>query len=163
MKKGITLIELVMAVAILAPLLLLAASLDYTALRELPCAAALTQTSLRMQNMLQALRQDVESADSLQLNGQSVELHGKAGLTTYSRNGGNFTRTVQRPPEKADVRTWPLPEADIQWKAWNEKGRNYALEVRTALIVRENGQPRKKLANSQVFHLGADGSLEAVK
>ena len=163
MKKGTSLIELLMAMTILVPVLLLASSLDYTALRELPRAVTMTQTNVRMQNMLHALRQDAQAADSLRLNGEAVEFQGQAGLTTYSRKGETFTRIVQPREGKADVRTWPLPDAEVLWKVWTEKGRNYALEVRACMIVQEHGQPRKKLANSQVFFLGVDSSLEAAK
>ena len=163
MKKGLSLIELLMAMIILTPLLLLFSSLDYTALRELPRAATMTQTNLRMQNMLRTLRQDAQSADSLRFSGGAVEFQGKAGLTTYSRKDDNFTRTVQPREGKADVRTWTLPDADVQWKAWNQKGRDYALEVRTCVIDHGHGQSPKRRGNSQVFFVGEDSSLEATK
>ena len=163
MKRGSSLFEMLIAVAILSPLLALSASLDYTALRELPRAAALTQTSVQVQNMLHALRQDVESADSLRLNGEVVELQGKAGWTTYSRKGNQFSRTFQPRQGKPDVRAWALADADIQWKTWDAKGRNYAMEVRTAMIAQEHGQSRRKLANSQVFFLRTDAAPEEAK
>ena len=121
MRKGISLLELLMAMVILAPLLLLASSLDYTALRELPRAATMTQTNLSVQNMLHTLRDDAGAADSLRLNDDAVELQGQAGLIRYSRKDYNFTRAFQPRQGKAEVRCWPLPDAEIHRKVWNEK------------------------------------------
>jgi hypothetical protein len=160
MRKGTSLAELLIVLTIIVALINVAASIESGAMRELPRDAAIARTSVQMQNLLQTLRQDIQSAKLLDADANSLIVENTTGSILYERKNDVFTRHFASFDGKGpvDVRAWRLRDADIQWQTWTQGKRKYALEVRTAFVTQEQNRPRRKLANSQVFFLAPEGA-----
>lgn len=158
MRKGTTLVELLISVTVIMILVGISATLDLGAMGELPRQAAISQHSVPMDGMLRTLRQDVAGASALQADADSITLDSADGKIAYRRAPGAFTRTFTPPTGRPDLRTWRLGPADIQWQCWRQGQRAYALEIRTAFVMEHNARAQRKLANSQVFFLTPGGT-----
>jgi hypothetical protein len=165
MRKGYTLVEILVVVITLPFVFLIFDGLFRTLYSDLPWSWRIAQENTTLLNMLEQMQQDINKAkglpgsfarhtadDSLLL----IEL--AEGVHCYQLKDGQVirrkvTETQQGNAEQA--RAWSLPHAEIAWQVWTKNGERYAVEVKTHVEHRIRGQWKKKMAHSRLYFVGA--------
>ena len=168
--KGITLIELLVAVTLFASVLALTGPVFLALVHEVPRSKEVIEENRIVGRMLTALRGDVEAARSLSHagNGSGTDVQATEGETpssliidqagggvTYEYRGGVVERRVAAGDESDMPERWDFPHARIAWKLLQENGKAYAVEVRTCIEQKKSGRTLRKLENVHVFFVAA--------
>ncbi|MBN2594059.1 MAG: hypothetical protein JXA81_11170 [Sedimentisphaerales bacterium] len=167
MRKGFTLVELLILVIVLPFVFLLFDGLFKTLISEIPMSERVIQENTSLLSVLQEIQQDIDHAKSLPKSfaGQIASDHVllielSDGVICYKLENGlvirqKLTDTSQGKAE--EPRIWPIPHASVKWKVWERNGRGYAVETNTHLEYRRRGQWVKKMAHSHLYFVSALG------
>ena len=172
MRKGFTLIEVLVVVAITPILAVALSGMFRVFVRDIPQGARLLQQNTSVLDMLQNVRRDVDRAVALpaqfqdvQMNDQRLLVELPEGTVSYEFHDGEVARTAFGPDGAAasKPRLWRAPKAVVTWKPWRRGNEAYAVEVHTAVQQRIRGKWYNKFANSHVFFLQGLGKDQAIK
>jgi prepilin-type N-terminal cleavage/methylation domain-containing protein len=164
MRKGFTLVEIMVVIMILPFVLLLLDGLFGTLLTEIPRSWRIAQESTTLLNLLEQIHQDVGEAKGLpaEFAGRTagdglllVEL--PEGVIGYQIEEGRVTRsrlTSAPPGELEQERAWPVPNGKIVWQVWQKDNERYAVEVKTHVELEIQGRLEKKMARAHLFYGG---------
>ena len=167
MRKGFTLVELLVVVIVLPFVFLLFDGLFKAIAGEIPMSVRLIQENTSLTSVLREIQKDIDKAKDLPKSfaGQTagdqlllIEL--SEGVICYQLKDGQVIRqkltdASQDKPE--DTRIWSIPHASIEWKVWERNGQGYAVETKTHLEYGRRGQWIKKMAHSHLYFAGALG------
>ena len=173
MRKGFTLIEVLIVVAI-TPILAVALSDVFAVFaRDIPQSVRLLQQNTSVLDMLQNVRRDVDRAVALPERFQDVQtdehrllVELPEGTVSYQFRSGEIVRTALNRDGVAaseEQRLWRVPKAVVTWKPWKQGDTVYAVEVYTAIQQRIRAKLHNKFANSHVFFLQGLGKDQAIK
>ncbi len=163
MRRGTSLIELLVLVAVLGTVTLLFGITLRTTVGDVPRLQGVAQASRVVSGMLERLQGDIDAAKSL------PESHtGKAAgetllfielpeaMVSYEVGEGEIVRKELR-AEASDAAgqsyTWPVGKAKVSFHRWESSGFAYAVEVRRAVEYRRQDKTEDKLVNAHVFYL----------
>jgi len=167
MRKGFTLVELLVVVVVLPFVFLLFDGLFKTIAGEIPMSVRLIQENTSLLSMLGQIQQDIDEAKGLPksfadqtANDQLLLIELAEGVICYQLKDGEVVRhkLTDTPQGKAEEpRVWPIPHASVKWKVWERNGRGYAVETNTHLEYGRRGQWKQKMARSYLYFAGALG------
>ena len=167
MRKGFTLVELLILVIVLPFVFLLLDGLFKTIVGEIPMSVRIMQENTSLLSVLGQIQQDTDKALGLPKSfaGQTasnrvllIEL--SEGVICYQLKDGQVFRhkLTDTPQAKTEEpRVWSIPHASIEWKVWERNGQGYAVETKTHLEYGRRGQWVKKMAHSHLYFAGALG------
>jgi hypothetical protein len=167
MRKGFTLVEILILVIVLPFVFLLFDGLFKTIVGEIPMSVRLIQENTSLLSVLREIQRDIDRAEGLpksfagQTAGADVLLIERSdGVICYQLKDGlvvrrKLTDTSQGKAE--EPRIWPIPHANIEWKVWERNGQGYAVQTNTHLEYGRRGQWVKKMAHSHLYFAGALG------
>jgi hypothetical protein len=167
MRKGFSLIELLILVVALPFVFLLFDGLFKTLIGEIPMSVRLTHENTSLLSVLGQIQQDIDESKGLpksfagKIAGDQILLiELTEGVICYQLKDGQIFRYKLKdtPQGKAEEpRIWPIPHANIQWKVWEKNGQGYAVETNTHLEYGRKGQWKQKMAQSHLYFAGAFG------
>ncbi|MHC4677544.1 MAG: type II secretion system protein [Planctomycetota bacterium] len=165
MRKGFTLVELMVVIIILPFVLVLLDGLFGTLLTEIPRSWRTAQQSSTLLNLLERVQQDVDKA-----RGLPAEFAGRTAgeelllielpdtVVGYQIKEDQITRSklTDTPPDDAEQeRFWSLPKGKVEWQVWQKDGERYAVEVKTHVGLKIRGHMKKKMVRAHLFFVGA--------
>jgi len=164
MRKGMTLVEMLVVLIVLPFAMLAFDVLFRSAISDIPRSSRLVQENTTLLNMLEQMHKDISAAKSLpQSYGQDTAGEGLLlieladSVVSYQLSGGKMLRRRLSAPqegEHADARVWSLPNSQVQWRVWRLDGRAYAVEVKTAIKYKLRTKYQDRMANSHLYFLG---------
>ena len=165
MRKGFTLVEILVVIILLPFIFLLLDGLFVTLLGGIPKSYTIAQESLTLQNMLEQLQQDVDRAkglpesfaDGKTVNEKQIFIELPECIVCYQQKDGQIVRSTLTDNEQGYIsndRTWALPHTKIQWHVWKKNGRGYAVEVKTHIEYKTEGRWKKNMVNSHLYYGG---------
>lgn len=167
MRKGFTIIEILVVVIILPFVFLIFNGLFKTIADEIPWSHRIVQENTNLLSMLGQIQQDIDEAKGLpksfagQIASDQILLIELAeGVICYQLKEGQVVRhkLTDTPQGKAeDPRVWSIPHASVEWKVWARNGQGYAVETNTHVEYKRRGQWKKKMAHSHLYFAGALG------
>ena len=167
MRKGFSLVELLILVVALPFVFLLFDGLFKTLLSEIPMSVRLIQENTNMLGVLRQIQKDIDEAKGLpksfagQIASDQILLIKLAeGVICYQLKDGQvfrhkLTETLQG--EAEEPRIWSMPHASVKWNVWERNGQGYAVETNTHLEYGRKGQWKQKMAHSHLYFTGALG------
>jgi len=167
MRKGFSLVEILVIVVVLPFLFILFDGLFKTLTGEIPMSVRLIQENTSLLNMLRQIQLDTDKADDLPksvagrtASGQLLLIKLSEGIICYQLKDGlvireKLTNTSQDKAE--EPRIWPVPHAKIEWKVWERNGQGYAVETAIHLEYKRRGQWIKKMDHSHLYFAGTLG------
>jgi prepilin-type N-terminal cleavage/methylation domain-containing protein len=182
MRRGFTLVEIMVVIVILPFVMVLLDGLFRTILSEIPASYRIAQENTTLLNMLEQMQRDIDKATGLpaSFGGQTasdtlllIEL--PDGVVGYELQAGRVIRTrltgarsdvVGAGPRASsgqphgvaptqEERTWALPHAKIEWQVRTRDGQRYAVQIQTYIEHKSQGRTDKKMANSHLYFVGA--------
>ena len=167
MRKGFSLVELLILVVALPFVFLLFDGLFKTLVGEIPMSVRLIQENTSLLSMLRQVQQDIDEAKGLPKSfaGQTasnnillIEL--TESVICYQLKDGQIVRhklTDTSQGKAEEPRVWSIPHARVEWKIWERNGQGYAVETNTHLEYGRKGQWKQKMAQSHLYFAGALG------
>jgi len=167
MRKGFTLVEMLVVVVVLPFVFFLFDGLFKTIAGEIPMSVRLIQENTSLLNVLRQIQKDVDRAKGLPksfagqtTNDQLLLIKLSEGVICYKLKDGQVVRrqlTDTQQEKQQEPRVWSIPHANIEWKVWERNGQGYAVETDTHLEYKRRGQWIKKMAHSHLYFMGALG------
>ncbi|MFH1719482.1 MAG: hypothetical protein ABIF19_19185 [Planctomycetota bacterium] len=165
MRRGFTLIEILVIVIITPFVFLIFDGLFRTLVSDIPWSWRIAQENTTMLNMLDQLQQDIDKATALpeSFAGHTADdnlllIESADGVLCYQLKDGQVLRrrlTNSGGSDTEEERAWSLPHAKIVWHVWARDGRRYAVESRAHIERSARGQWKKKMAHSRLYFAGA--------
>jgi len=167
MRKGFTLVEMLVVVVVLPFVFILFDGLFKTIAGEIPMSVRLINENTSLLSVLRQIQKDIDQAKDLPKSfaGQTasdqlllIEL--SEGVICYQLKDGMVVReklTDTSQGKAGEPRIWPIPHANIEWKVWERNGQGYAVETKTQLKYVRRGQWVKKMSHSHLYFAGALG------
>jgi type II secretory pathway component PulJ len=159
-RRGYALIEILGMIAAMVLLMALSAEPARVALAEIPQMDRHYQAWIRMTDMLETLRRDVETASAIRLsepadpNSYSLSLETPAGTVDYRLGSGLVIRQQAGP--STDATEWTLPAGRVKLNTWSGEAGTYAVEVATWVEQQAGGRTRKHYEQTHVFFRRGD-------
>ena len=163
MRKGFTLIEVLVIVVVTPSVALALGSLFATLVRDIPQTTRVLQQNTTVLNLLGQLRRDMDRAVGLpeqwenkRTNDQTLLIEVPDGVVSYRFGEGEVLRTSSPPDGQAapgDERVWKIPKAIVTWRPWKRNDAAYAVEIHSHVQQRVRACMREKLAGSHVFFI----------
>ena len=167
MRKGFTLVEILVVIIVLPFLFLLFDGLFKTLTGEIPMSVRLIQENTSLLNMLRQEQLDTDKAESLPksfaghtANSHLLLIELSDGMICYQLKDGLVIREKLSSASQGkaeEPRIWPVPHAKIEWKVWERNGHGYAVQTNTHLEYGRRGQWVEKMSHSYLYFAGALG------
>lgn len=164
MRKGYTLIEMIVIIAIFPLVLVTVDKLFKSLISDIPRSCRVPQDNTMVLNMLERLQKDIDSAKGLPessggyTTGEKLLLIDQAdSVICYRIADGCVLRSKLEDIDSKDYRSrtaWPLHNADIQWQIYKINGKGSAVEIKTHINHKVDNRIEKKLANSHLYFVG---------
>jgi prepilin-type N-terminal cleavage/methylation domain-containing protein len=165
MRKGFTLVEMMVVIIILPFVLVLLDGLFGTLLKEMPASWRIAQQSTTLLNLLEQMQQDIDQAKGLpaEFAGRTtgdeqllIEL--PDAVIGYQIKEDRITRSrvTDTPADEAEEeKVWSLPDGKVEWHIRQRDGERYAVEVKTHVGQLTRGRVEEKMARAHLFFVGA--------
>lgn len=150
MKKGYSITEMLVVLAILAVIALPLSKLSKVVIYDIPRSLKLYESNTSILNFVQFIRRDVNSSGKLLKDGNQLMIEGGDKKINYIFEEGQVTRNVSG----EDEIKWEIPQGKIEWEIWEEKGQGVAVEIRKWVELKKHGRADKRIENSYVFFAG---------
>ena len=166
-SKGLTLIEMVTAIAFVTVLAVIAAPLFASMFRTATRGMSAVETDRTLDHMLERLRRDVQGARAITVDADANAgdvlgiLRGRTGVF-YNVLDGKVARLSGRSGGDEEDTSWRIPDARVEFRAWPGEGEPRAVEVRTCILEHVGrGLTRPKLSRTHlIFLAGVEGRAE---
>ena len=164
MRKGFTLIEVLVVVIALPFLMLVLNDLFRTLIKDIPRSYRVVQENTSLLSMLEQMQQDIdkakglpESFDEYTTSNKLLLIELAEGMICYQLKDDK-ARTVRRSSlasrvtgDESRITVWSIPHAKVEWQVWRKDGGGYAVEVQTHIEHKIQGHWEKKMANSHLY------------
>jgi prepilin-type N-terminal cleavage/methylation domain-containing protein len=167
MRKGFSLIELLVVIVVLPFVFLIFNGLFKTLASEIPWSLRIVQENTSLLGMLGQIQRDMDSAKGLPesfadqtANDQLLLIELPDGVISYQFKDGQMVRHKLTDAQKANAeekRVWSLPHVSVQLKVLAENSRRYAVETKTYIEHKRRGEWKKKMAHSHLYFVSALG------
>ncbi|UCG55775.1 MAG: prepilin-type N-terminal cleavage/methylation domain-containing protein [Phycisphaerales bacterium] len=165
MRKGFTLVELLVVVLVLPAAALVLDRFFTTLMRDIPRSTRVIQENTTLLNMLNQMCADVGQAKRLPesyggraSNDRMLLIETTDGVICYRLDEGRARRykvTDAQGQDGDEARVWSLPNSEIVWQVWKKAGAGYAVEVKTHIKQKLRKGLQKKMINSHLYFVGA--------
>ncbi|MDH4239232.1 MAG: type II secretion system GspH family protein [Phycisphaerae bacterium] len=165
MRRGYSLAELLVAMAIFSIVSIVVSKLFTTIISDIPRSYRIVQENTSVLNMLEQMHEDVDLAKGLPKSFAEyttdkdlllIELPN--GIVGYQLKDGKVLRrslpTAQEHYEE-DTKVWSVPNAIIEWQVRRNNSSGYAVEVQTHIEHNVRGRSEEKMAGSHLYFVGA--------
>ncbi len=164
MRKGFSLIELIVIIAILPFVFIVIDGLITTMFSDIPRSIKTIQDNSILLDMAEQLQEDIDAAKDLP---QSIDGYTAGNellfikladsVIHYRLKDGQvlrygFAENQQQIPE--ETRLWSMPDTKIKWHVHRQNGKGYAVEVENHTEYVQKGHLIKKMANSHIYFVG---------
>ena len=146
MRKGMTLIEMLVVIAVIPFVLIILDGLYQTILRDIPRSSRVVQENTTILNMLKQMQKDIDAAKGLPKsfaghtsNDERLLIAMANGVISYQLKNGQIARrelTDTRQDKAKDPIVWSAPNATVQWQVWRKAGAGYAVEVKAFIKLK---------------------------
>ena len=182
MRKGFTLVEMLVVIIVLPFVMLVLDGLFSTLIRDIPRSYRVMQENTSLLSMLEQMQQDIdkakglpESFDEYTTSNKLLLIELAEGMICYQLKDEKVL-TVRRSSlvsrvtgDESRITVWSVPHAKVEWRVWRKDrdgpptagfDRNPALlgavEVKTHIEHKIRGEHwEKKMANSHLYFVGA--------
>jgi prepilin-type N-terminal cleavage/methylation domain-containing protein len=163
MRKGFTLVEMLIVIMTLPFVALVLDGLFNTLLTDIPRSCRVLQDDTTLLSMLQQFQQDIDAAKALpdSFAGYSTDdklllIELAEGAICYQLEDGRVLRRrlTDTQQGREEPRVWSMPNAQVEWRLWRQQGHGYAVEVKTHIKHRLRKKLQEKMANSHLYFLG---------
>lgn len=158
MRKGFTLVEMLVVIIVVPVLFIFLDGLFRTLLADIPRSHRITQESITLQHLLEQIQEDMDDAKGLPQSVEGFSVNDKQflidrpeGVISYQQQNDRIIRRQRTGDEKV----WSLPHTKVAWEIWEKNSQGYAIEVSTHFEYKTYGRWKKTLANSHLFYGGA--------
>ena len=174
MRKGFTLVELLVVIIVLPFVMLVLDGLFSTLIRDIPRSYRVMQENTSLLSMLEQMQQDIdkakglpESFDEYTTSNKLLLIELAEGMICYQLKDD---KVLRRKFQKSEVRSqkseigslssvfcplssvvWSVPHAKVEWHVWRKDRGGYAVEVKTHIEHKVGGNWEKKMANSHLY------------
>jgi len=165
MRKGMTIIEMLALIMVLAILSVPLARLSRATLRDIPAMWRMVQINTRVIEMLEQMHGDIDFAEALpdkfgkyEADEKTLLIESKGTVVCYQLKDEKIVRyeTVADSNDGfKDTATWPVPEAKVEWRLLYRGDKAYAVEVQSYIAKWVGERLEKKFANSHLYFAGA--------
>jgi len=174
MRKGFTLVEMLVVITIIPFVSVALAGLFTTIISDIPRSYRVTQENTNLLSMLRQMHKDIDTAKGLPesfeertTNNELLLIELADGMICYQLKDGEVLRrkltdaqqgSSEPSPRRGlgeDTTVWSVPHAKVQWQVWKKDGGGYAVEVKTHIEHKVRGNWQKKMANSHLYFVGA--------
>lgn len=168
MRKGFTLVELLIVIIVLPFVMLVLDGLFSTLIRDIPRSYRVMQENTSLLSMLEQMQQDIdkakglpESFDEYTTSNKLLLIELAEGMICYQLKDDK-ARTVRRSSlasrvtgDESRITVWSIPHAKVEWQVWRKDGGGYAVEVQAHIEHKIQGHWEKKMVNSHLYFVGA--------
>jgi prepilin-type N-terminal cleavage/methylation domain-containing protein len=168
MRKGFTLVEMLVVIIVLPFVMLVLDGLFSTLIRDIPRSYRVMQENTSLLSMLEQMQQDIgkakglpESFDEYTTSNKLLLIELAEGMICYQLKDDK-ARTVRRSSlasritgDESRITVWSMPHAKVEWQVWRKDGGGYAVEVKTHIEHKVGGHWEKKMVNSHLYFVGA--------
>ncbi len=166
MRKGFTLVELLIVIIVLPFVMIVLGGLFSTLLRDIPRSYRVMQENTSLLSMLDQMQQDInkakglpESFDGHTTNDEMLLIELADSVICYQLKDEKILRrtlTDNKQSNALEQKVWSAPHAKVQWKVWRKGTNGYAVDVKTYIEHKvRGGHLQKKMANSHLYFVGA--------
>ena len=165
MRRGYTLAELLVSLAIISIVSIVVSKLFTTIISDIPRSYRIVQENASVLDMLEQMHEDVDFARGLPKSfaeyttGKDlllIELTN--GIVGYQLKDGKVLRRslpIAQEHYEEDTRVWSVPNAIIEWQVRRNNSTGYAVEVKTHIEHNVRGLAEEKMAASHLYFVGA--------
>ena len=164
MRKGFTLVEMLVVIIVLPFVMLVLDGLFSTLIRDIPRSYRVMQENTSLLSMLEQMQQDIdkakglpESFDEYTTSNKLLLIELAEGMICYQLKDDK-ARTVRRSSlasrvtgDESRITVWSMPHAKVEWQVWRKDGGGYAVEVQTHIEHKIQGHWQKKMVNSHLY------------
>ncbi len=168
MRKGFTLVEILVVIIVLPFVMLVLDGLFSTLIRDIPRSYRVVQENTSLLSMLEQMQQDIdkakglpESFDEYTTSNKLLLIELTEGMICYQLKDDK-ARTVRRSSlasrvtgDESRITVWSIPHAKVEWQVWRKDRGGYAVEVQAHIEHKVGGHWEKKMVNSHLYFVGA--------
>jgi prepilin-type N-terminal cleavage/methylation domain-containing protein len=164
MRKGFTLIEMLVVIIIIPILMLTFSGLFHTLIVSIPLTWKTVQQNTVTLDILSQMQKDMDEAVSLPQsydkfisNDKSLLIANADSVICYQLEDGKITRLLFKNNQQSlptEERTWKIPNTKINWLIHKINDKNIALEVQSHIEQKISGRTENKMAISHLFLVG---------
>ncbi len=168
MRKGFTLVEILVVIIVLPFVMLVLDGLFSTLIRDIPRSYRVVQENTSLLSMLEQMQQDIdkakglpESFDEYTTSNKLLLIELAEGMICYQLKDDK-ARTIRRSSlasrvtgDESRITVWSVPHAKVEWQVWRKDKGGYAVEVKTHIEHKIQGHWEKKMVNSHLYFVGA--------
>ena len=165
MRKGFTIIEMIVIIGILPLLLITADKLFKSLVGDIPRSCHIPKENQLILHVLDRLQQDIdlaielpESVGEYAASDKLLLIEQADDVICYKIEDRQIARSRLENIDSEDPQNrmvWPLLNAEIRWRIYKVDNANAAVEIKTCVNLHDNNRMEKKLANSHLFFVGA--------
>jgi len=165
MRKGFTLVELLVVIIVLPFVMLVLDGLFSTLIRDIPRSYRVVQENTSLLSMLDQMQQDIDKAKGLPESFGEYTTSDKLllielteGMICYQLKDDKVLRCKLMDNQQSNAleqKVWSVPHAKVEWQVWRKDRGGYAVEVQTHIEHKVGGHWQKKMANSHLYFVGA--------
>jgi len=179
MRKGFTLVEVLVVVAVLPFLMIVFSGLFNTLIKDIPRSHRVVQENTSLLSMLEQMQKDIdkakglpESFDEYTTGDKLLLIELAEGMICYQLKDDKVLRrklTDNQQSNALEQTVWSVPHAKVEWQVWRKDGDGPpaagfdwnpallgAVEVQTHIEHKIRGEHwEKKMANSHLYFVGA--------
>ncbi len=161
MRKGFTLVELLVVIIVLPFVMLVLDGLFSTLIGDIPRSYRVVQENTSLLSMLEQMQQDIdrakglpESFDEYTTSNKLLLIELTEGMICYQLKDNKVLRRKLADNQRKNAlekTVWSVPHAKVEWQVWRKDGGGYAVEVQTHIEHKIQGHWEKKMANSHLY------------
>ncbi|MGA2916727.1 MAG: hypothetical protein ABSE89_11945 [Sedimentisphaerales bacterium] len=160
MKKGISLVEMLTVLAVMAVILIPLGRLWKFMIYDIPKSCKLVESNTSLIGVLKYMRKDINSArgfpqsfSEYSTDANSLLIKRQDDAVCYLLQDGKISRIVVG--DANEEITWQIPNGKIEWQVWRKDGAGFAVEVKKYVELKIYNRADKKMENSYVYFAGA--------
>ena len=164
MRKGFTLVEVLVVLAVLPFMMIVFGGLFNTLIKDIPRSHRVVQENTSLLSMLDRIQKDIDKAKGLPESFGEYTTGDKLllielpeGMICYQLKDEKVLRhklTDNQQSNALEQTVWSVPHAKVKWQVRRKNGSGYAVEVQTHIEHTVQGHWEKKMANSHLYFVG---------
>ena len=165
MRRGFSLVELLVVMVVLSFVSVVLAGLFTTIISDIPRSYRVIQANTSLLSTLEQMHDDIDAAKRLPesfaghtTNDELLLIELTDAMICYQLKDGEVRRrklTNAQQGGSEDTTVWLVPHAKVEWQVWKKDKGGYAVEVKTHIEHKIRGHLEKKMANSHLYFVGA--------
>ena len=165
MRRGSSLVELLVILAIFAMVSVPVATLNTITFSDIPRAYRMSQVNSSMLNAIRQMHKDINNAGGLPSsfgkytsNENTLLIELPNSVICYELADDVIQRcrlTDVKEERPEDTIKWPIRNGKVNWRVRQKDGIGYAVEIETYIEQKSGKRLDKKMANSHLYFAGA--------